>query len=72
MDQQALTLSDLSFDDRCVAILTNMSAPFASLLDLLTKADDAPQNEKRLSEYDLTVVAQTYRFYLHVGSCKRA
>ena len=53
MDEQALTLSDLSFNDRCVAILTDTSAPFASLLDLLTEADDAPQNEKRSKECDL-------------------
>ena len=72
MVQQALALCDLSFDDRCAAILANMSAPFASLLDLLTQADDAPQNEKRSKECDLAVAAQTYCFYSHVGFCKRA
>ena len=60
MNQQALALSDLSFDDRCAAILTSMSAPFTFLLDLLAQADDAPQGEKRSKQYDPKVVATTY------------
>ena len=47
--------SVLSFDDRCAVILTNMSTPFASVFDLLAKADDAPQNEKRSKEYGITL-----------------
>ena len=61
MNQQ-LTSSDLSCDDRCAAILTNMSAPVVSLFDLLAQADDAPQGEKRSKEYDFELAAQTDGF----------
>ena len=56
MNRQAQTSSDLPFDDRCADILRNMTAPVVSLLDLLTQADDAPQNEKRSTEYNFDLV----------------
>lgn len=47
--------SVLSFGDRCADILTTMSTPSSSVFDLLAKADDAPQNEKRPKEYGITL-----------------